>query len=441
VKRPQFLTAAHRLVLQTLAAFLTCSALADDEDYWDASIANPGSDGPVRSFVLDGNTVYAAGRFSQMNGVAANSIAKLDTNGWAPLSDGVTEGVLPTVFALAHFQGQIYAGGAFAQAGTIPANNIARWDGTNWFACGPGVGGIVRAMVVVGTRLIVGGSFNAAGGVPASNIAQWDGTNWSTLGSGVSWPYSGPAVDSLAADGSDLYVAGRFRMAGGSSATNVAKWNGTAWSALGKGLRHNDGPDSAGNGIVRGMVVNRGILFAGGEFSKAGDLAVTNIARWDGTNWAPFGGLGAVYKLVANGPDIFAGGWFSSYNHIAKWTGDGWVGLGAGIGGGAEGGAVWGLAANGSELFVGGPFGTAGGDPANNIAVWRIAHALTVSCAGETATLSWPATGTNFVLEGKERVADTNWTVLSTHPAVVGDQCRVTNQIDSPARFFRLRRR
>jgi hypothetical protein len=92
-------------------------------------------------------------------------------------------------------------------------------------------------------------------------------------------------------------------------------------------------------------------------------------------------------------------------------------------------------------MIVSGAFTAAGGKPANNIALWHIPHALEVKRQGHTATLSWPATGTNFVLEAKENVADTNWTVVSTNPSIVGDQCRVTNQIDSPARFFRLRRK
>ena len=43
-------------------------------------------------------------------------------------------------------------------------------------------------------------------------------------------------VGALAVSGSDLYVAGAFTTAGGSNANHVAKWNGSAWLALGSGL-------------------------------------------------------------------------------------------------------------------------------------------------------------------------------------------------------------
>ena len=36
-----------------------------------------------------------------------------------------------------------------------------------------------------GTNLYAGGGFTTAGGVPANYIAKWDGSAWSALGSGM----------------------------------------------------------------------------------------------------------------------------------------------------------------------------------------------------------------------------------------------------------------
>ena len=36
-----------------------------------------------------------------------------------------------------------------------------------------------------GTNLYAGGYFTTAGGVPANYIAKWDGSAWSALGSGM----------------------------------------------------------------------------------------------------------------------------------------------------------------------------------------------------------------------------------------------------------------
>ena len=45
----------------------------------------------------------------------------------------------------------------------------------------------VNALAVSGTNLYAGGYFTTAGGVPANNIAKWDGSAWSALGSGMAW--------------------------------------------------------------------------------------------------------------------------------------------------------------------------------------------------------------------------------------------------------------
>ena len=43
-------------------------------------------------------------------------------------------------------------------------------------------------------------------------------------------------VYALAVSGSDLYAGGYFTTAGGSAANDIAKWNGSSWSALGSGM-------------------------------------------------------------------------------------------------------------------------------------------------------------------------------------------------------------
>ncbi len=66
----------------------------------------------------------------------------------------------------------------------------------------------------------------------ANNIAKWDGSAWSALGSGMN-----DAVHALAVDGSgNLVAGGSFTTAGGVSANHIAKWDGSAWSALGSGI-------------------------------------------------------------------------------------------------------------------------------------------------------------------------------------------------------------
>jgi len=77
----------------------------------------------------------------------------------------------------------------------------------------------VYALAVDGSgNVYAGGNFAIAGGVSANNIAKWDGSSWSALGTGIDGDDE-PYVSVLAADGSgNVYAGGRFTIAGGASA-------------------------------------------------------------------------------------------------------------------------------------------------------------------------------------------------------------------------------
>src|ERR1039458_1494505 len=127
----------------------------------------------------------------------------------------------------------------------------------DWVSLGSGMGGngsstSVGALAVSGTNLYVGGFFDTAGGGMAYNIAKWDGSAWSALGWGMI--NSGSAVSALAVSGTDLYAGGGFARAGGVTANGIAKWDGSTWSALGSGM----------NGPVSALAVGGTDLYAGG---------------------------------------------------------------------------------------------------------------------------------------------------------------------------------
>jgi hypothetical protein len=85
----------------------------------------------------------------------------------------------------------LYAGGFIGYAGGVLVSGIAKWDGTSWsalsgpFATGVGSGLGVYSLAVfddgTGPALYAGGDFTTAGGVTVNNIARWDGSSWSAL--------------------------------------------------------------------------------------------------------------------------------------------------------------------------------------------------------------------------------------------------------------------
>ena len=298
--------------------------------------------------------------------MTVNSIAKWDGSGWSPLGSG-RSGIAFTynfgVRALAAHGTDIYAGGQFDTAGGVTVNNIAKWDGSGWSPLGSGMNDAdvftsgVFALAVSGTDAYAGGKFTTAGGVKVNNIAKWNGTNWSALGTGMDY-----AVNALAVSGTDVYAGGWFTTAGGVPANHIAKWDGTSWSALGTGM----------DGQVSALAVIGTDVYAGGDFTTAGGVAVNCIAKWNGTNWSALetGMNGSVSALAVSGTDVYAGGRFTTAgglaaNRIAKWDGSIWTSLGSGISS-----DVYALTVSGTYVYAGGYFTTAGGLAAKYIAKW-----------------------------------------------------------------------
>jgi hypothetical protein len=200
-----------------------------------------------------GRALYVGGSFSTAGGVEASCLARWNGKRWSRLADELS----PTswgsfaVWALEVFDDgrgggpALYAGGGFTTTGVEAANSIAKWDGTRWSPLGSGVeaGYFVRELAVFddgrggGPALHVGGTFRTISGVAASSIAKWDGRSWSPLGAGTDGQIHAMAVlDDGSGRGPALYVAGDFTTAGGVVVNDVARWDGTRWSALGSGL-------------------------------------------------------------------------------------------------------------------------------------------------------------------------------------------------------------
>jgi len=79
----------------------------------------------------------------------------------------------------------------------------------------------------VGNEVFVGGSFTSAGGVRANNVARFNPqTNtWSSLGTGSQNGVSFGSVYALAVVGNEVFVGGNFTLAGGIASTFIARWN------------------------------------------------------------------------------------------------------------------------------------------------------------------------------------------------------------------------
>lgn len=315
------------------------------------------ADGFTNAFVSydagDGEKLYVVGAF---NGIDVDGttlpnsrvVVSWDGSAIGTLDDAPIGGLdfLQTGIV---YDGALFLGGS---SGVVdPPQNafLLRWDGTNWQIWLDEFEGtvapVILASAVYDGKLYLGGRFSGAhqpddvGGplVASMNVIAFDGEHFSSVGGGVkrgTSPVSQVLTMATFDDGSGeaLYIGGRFdQSADGTPLFAVAKWDGTALSAVGAGF-------PTPNDVRRLAVYDDGsgpALYAVGTFTA--DTAGTPIARF------------------------------------AKWTGEAWVEVGGGIGQNPNALQV----IPGVGLAVGGSFDSvgdgvvAGSGGANALAIWR----------------------------------------------------------------------
>ncbi len=255
-----------------------------------------------------GDQLYAGGYIWEMEGIPAYNIAKWNGDEWSAM-----QSLNGSVRDMAIFDDgtgpALYVAGSFPRpmppdSGTT-LHYVAKWMGTGWAPLGGGVmfgyyEWAVNALAAfddgTGLALYAGGDFRhiylpeTNDLMQVNNIARWNGTAWSTVGGGTTPNVAAPINDMVVFDdggGSALYVGGEFATAGGVSANNIARWDGIAWSDVGDGVT--GGMDTAVHTLFVFDDGSGPALYAGGQFSTAGGLPVSNVAKWDGVNWSLVG--------------------------------------------------------------------------------------------------------------------------------------------------------
>jgi len=166
-------------------------------------------------------------------------------------------------------------------------------------------------------------------------------------------------VNGLAPFGNDLIAVGDFDRAGSVAVSNIAAWNGTSWRALDGGLFASDGFPNVMS-VRTAVALDDTSLYVGGSFDVAGTDSVpaNYIARWNGTTWYPAdaGTDGLVEELVEYRGNLLAVGSFETASsltasRVAMFDGTLWSAFGIGLDGPAHAVAVL-----GDDFVVGGFF-------------------------------------------------------------------------------------
>lgn len=206
-----------------------------------------------------------------------------------------------------------FLAGLAAAAITLNAQTNGYWDGRFWMAEFPRLNGLVagpqNGLVIFGYDLKMAGSRNQ------TSVALWNGKRWS------------PASTNSAT------VARSMATAAASSADCVWVAPMPSTNRVTRvDLNMREEILTPVSGRISTIAPHDNTVVIGGAFTAGTDGSATNVARWDGSNWAPLG-AGVPYpvvKLLSTNGMVFAGVSQDTNRNAAvwRWDGNAWIELG-----------------------------------------------------------------------------------------------------------------
>ena len=286
---------------------------------------NPNADGAVHALVVQPDTnILVGGDFHNMGVTARNHIARLDSSGVVEVGFDPNADNSVRCFAI-QADNKIVVGGGFSSIGGLLRHKIARLASTGAIDAGfdPDADDYVYALAiqVADSKIIMGGDFWTVGGVARHNVARLETTGALDMG-------FDPAADSgitaiaLQAD-AKILIGGDFTTIGAPPVARnyIARLETTG--ALDAGFNPN------ANSYVRTILVQPDAkIVVGGNFTTIAATARNYIARLESTGAIDVGfnpiadnlvrtaALQVDTKIVVGGDFHVAGG--NIRNHIAR---------------------------------------------------------------------------------------------------------------------------
>jgi hypothetical protein len=264
---------------------------------------------------LPGGGWLIGGRFTTVNGVFRNHLARLTADGSLDMT--FTASVDDTVSALAVSGATAYLGGAFTMVAGSAHHGLAAINaatGARVSAFMPSVvGGSVRQLLVNGTTIYAAGDFTTVNGASRPNLVALSTADGSTVASFD--PSANGPVHRLLLTGTDLFAAGAFASIGGTSRRGIAKLSAVTGAAA-------TTFDAQADGDVNGLALIGTTLYLGGSFANFGingrqRIGAVNATTGAATAWNP-GADGVVKDLAAVGTSLIAVGDFSEIGGVER---------------------------------------------------------------------------------------------------------------------------
>ena len=281
-----------------------------------------------------GPALYAGGEWASINApVDTRTMARYSAGAWRLLPGAPADAIVTCMAVFDDGTGEaLYFGGDFGIPGHSTVS-LLRWDGVEWTIPLPNLVGFLEVLTVFddgsGAKLLVGGRFRTSPWGSDQHLASWDGGSILPVGGDL----DGRVEDAVTGHENGipvLYVCGTFNSAGGVEAKNIARWDGTHWSAIGEGLISGGGEALAVFDDGEGAE-----LFVTGDFNNPDSPGHQFLlANWDGREWRYHGQfqdpensiLGRSLAVFddGSGPALWIGGTFLEIDsvpnrYVARW--------------------------------------------------------------------------------------------------------------------------
>lgn len=415
------------------------------------------------ALAVSGANVYVAGRFEFAGGVRANGVARWDGRRWHALGNGIESG---RVTGIAARGSEVLVLRVTDIVGSPPQSHILRWDGSTWTQISQGLRGQPNAITATETEFLA-----AITSGQRIAIARWDGSSWTNIIEPSTGVLTGQ-VRTMLSTPDEFFVGGYFWNVSGTIA-NVARWRSDQWLPMQTGVSGTAPPSRTGfNSLIleaAALLWDGKDLYAGGSFTMAGGRPASNVARWNGQSWAAMGtgipgfGICEINTHYCSRPvtsmafvqgKLFAAGGKNALTGqiLSAWDGSEWTRIGdwAYDFGRPERASddqihIWAMGSHGQELFLAGNFGTVSDVVSHGFAIWHEPEPakLRARLAEGRAVLSWPLELEPAALEFTDSLSNKNWQPAANLPGHVrrftAGGVEVRLEPSARQRFYRLR--
>jgi hypothetical protein len=381
-------TAVHRIKwtdgkLAITGAFGGVSGVrASSAAWWDPATAEWHAINDERGLGVVGGVLASAANQTGVYVQRGSDIVRWDDGQWTPLGDA---GAI-SISLLSASGKKVFGLGSWLRDG-VQRHGLSRWNGTGWSPVRrPPFSGF-EEMTASNGKLYVAGNFYPDAPVSFSKRAAlgiWDGSRWT-------FPPSRAQTEYLAAiavtDNGNVFLAGNISKIENVPVSQLARWDGTRWRALGV----------VDGGQVNHLVAIGNALYAGGSFRAIAGMSAYGLAKWENGTWSRVGELdGPVQALATDGKYLYAQRYFVDGvqwdNALVRWDGEIWERISTAPDYTPT------MSARGGQLFPGGRFHSIDGLPSLGIARWSGCDVELSTCftieSSTTTTLSTSTTST-----------------------------------------------